>query len=70
MQAMGMVVFFRARWPRLLCKLGRRAPGVPAWGEAPPTILGVCGSCGAAVLKGWHRKTPGGLLCRRCAGKE
>jgi hypothetical protein len=69
MQVMGLVVFFRAWWPWLLRRLGRRAPGVPTWGEASPTILGVCASCGAVVLKGWHRKVPGGLLCQRCAGK-
>jgi hypothetical protein len=70
MQAMGLLVFFRARWPRLLRKLGWRAPGVPTWGEDAPTILGVCASCGAVVLKGWHRKVAGGFLCRRCAGQE
>jgi DNA-directed RNA polymerase subunit RPC12/RpoP len=32
--------------------------------------LGVCSHCGAVVLKGWHRQTPEGLLCQRCAGQE
>jgi hypothetical protein len=69
MQAMEFVVSLRARWRRLLRKVGRRAPGLPTWGEGSPTILGVCTSCGAVVLKGWHREGPGGLLCRRCADK-
>jgi hypothetical protein len=56
-------------WQRLLRKLGWRPRGTPVWGDAAPTILGVCSHCGAVVLEGWHRQTPGGLLCQRCAGK-
>jgi hypothetical protein len=67
MQAMGTMR--RGWWPRLLQKLGWRAKGLPTWGEGPPTILGICWRCGAVVLKGWHRATPDGLLCQRCAGK-
>lgn len=57
-------------WQRLRQKLGLGPKGEPVWGPEPPTILGVCSRCGAVVLKGWHRETPEGLLCRRCAGKE
>jgi len=69
MQDMELTGYFRDRWRRLLRKLGWRSQGAPAWGETPPTILGVCARCGAVVIKGWHREIPGGLLCQRCAGK-
>ena len=69
MQDMEFAVSLRTRWQRLLRKLGWRAPGLPTWGEGSPTIMGVCASCGAVVLKGWHREIPDGLLCRRCASK-
>jgi hypothetical protein len=56
-------------WQRLLRKFGWRTRGLPAWGEGPPTILGVCARCGAVVLEGWHRETDEGLICQRCANK-
>jgi hypothetical protein len=59
----------RVWWRRLLQKLGLGPKGQPVWGPEVPTILGICSHCGAAVLKGWHRETPEGLLCQRCAGK-
>jgi hypothetical protein len=67
MQAMALA-FFRAGWRRLLLKLGLGSTGQPVWGPGAPTILGVCTHCGAVVLQGWHRQTPRGLLCQRCAG--
>ena len=54
----------------MLQKLGFHPKGLPVWGEGPPTILGVCANCGAVVLQGWHRETPSGLLCQRCASKR
>jgi hypothetical protein len=68
MQAMELSPL-RAWWRRLLEKLGLSSRGLPVWGEGSPTILGICSHCGAVVLEGWHRETPEGLLCQRCAGK-
>jgi len=68
MQGMASV-YLRDWWRRFLQKLGFHPKGLPVWGEGPPTILGVCANCGAVVLQGWHRETPSGLLCQRCAGK-
>jgi hypothetical protein len=59
----------RGWWQRALKKLGWGAKGLPVWGQGSPTILGICSRCGAVVLEGWHRETPAGLLCQRCAGK-
>jgi hypothetical protein len=59
----------RVWWRRLRQKLGLGAKQQPVWGQEPPTILGICSHCGAVVLKGWHRQTPEGLLCQRCASK-
>ena len=59
----------RVWWRRLLQKFGLGSEGQPVWGQGSPTILGICEHCGAVVLKGWHRETPEGLLCQRCAGK-
>ena len=56
-------------WQRLLRKFGWGTKGRLAWGEGPPTILGVCALCGAVVLEGWHRETAEGLICQRCAHK-
>ncbi|MEW6388116.1 MAG: hypothetical protein AB1491_11420 [Thermodesulfobacteriota bacterium] len=61
---------FRQWWRRLAQKWPWRRRGVPTWGEHPPTILGVCRECGAAVLKGWHREVEGGFLCQRCAHRS
>ena len=68
MQAMELPSL-RVWWRRLLQKLGLGPKGQPVWGQGSPTILGICSHCGAVVLKGWHRETPEGLLCQRCAGK-
>ena len=59
----------RVWWRRLRQKLGLGPKGQPVWGQESPTILGICSHCGAVVLQGWHRETPEGLLCQRCAGK-
>jgi hypothetical protein len=59
----------RVWWRRLLQRLGLTSGGQPVWGQGSPTILGICSQCGAVVLQGWHRQTPEGLLCQRCAGK-
>jgi hypothetical protein len=59
----------RGWWQRALQKLGWGSKGLPVWGQGSPTILGICSRCGAVVLEGWHRETPAGLLCQRCAGK-
>ena len=59
----------RVWWRRLWQKLGLGPKGQPVWGQGSPTILGICSHCGAVVLQGWHRETPEGLLCQRCAGK-
>jgi hypothetical protein len=59
----------RVWWRRLLQKLRFTPKGQPVWGQGSPTIQGICSHCGAVVLKGWHRETPEGLLCLRCAGK-
>jgi hypothetical protein len=68
MQAMELP-FLRVGWRRFLQKLGLGPKGQPVWGQDSPAILGICSHCGAVVLKGWHRETPEGLLCLRCAGK-
>jgi len=60
----------RGWWSRFRHFWGWRPKGQPCWGPGPPTIIGVCARCGAAVLQGWHHEIPGGLLCRRCDGKE
>ncbi len=69
MQAMECTLL-RIWWQRALRKLGFGPKGLPVWGSESPTILGICSHCGAVVLEGWHRKTPAGLLCQRCAGKD
>jgi hypothetical protein len=69
MQAM-VGALIQSWWQRLRQKLGLGPKEYPVWGQGSPTILGVCCRCGAVVLKGWHRETPQGLLCQRCAGQE
>jgi hypothetical protein len=64
-----MLSWWRSAWERLLREIGWRPRGLPAWGEGPPTILGVCSNCGAVVLEGWHQETAQGLICQRCANK-
>jgi hypothetical protein len=68
MQAMEFAPL-RVWWRRFRQRLGLGPKGEPVWGPEAPTILGICAQCGAVVLKGWHRETPEGLLCLRCAGK-
>ncbi len=64
-----MEMRWRWRWAHLLLKLGWRTRRMPTWGAESPAILGVCGRCGAVVLKGWHRYLPDGLICQRCDHK-
>ena len=68
MQAMEFTLL-RGWWQRAMKKLGWGSTGLPVWGKGSPTVLGICACCGAVVLEGWHRQTPEGLLCQRCAGK-
>jgi hypothetical protein len=69
MQAM-LSALIQQWWQRFRQKLSLKPKGEPVWGPEPPTIQGICSNCGAVVLKGWHRETPEGLLCQRCAGQE